>query len=1031
MIIYRKRKLFVKKGDVMKQRKRFNIKYLYVFFIIFAVMTGWRSQQPVHSYAAQNTAAVISVTLITNCQGTANQKLTRTSGEAYGALPDLKQTNYTFLGWYTKIAGGDRIQNSTIISATSDITLYAHWKGAESTITFSPMGGSLSSSATRKAYYGQLLGSLPVPVRTGYRFDGWTTAAGALIEEVSTVRWLDNQTFYAAWKILSPKITFDANGGSLTYQGATVEKYSSEITYGTAFTALLTPEKEGFQFNGWYTALSEGTKIENGTLNTFEKDTVLYADWIAKTYTVSFYAMGGTVSFASKSVVYLEDYGTLPVPVRDNYVFTGWYLEAEGKTKITASGTVKTDSNHILYAGWAGKDVTVQFDAAGGSCATKSKTVQYQGNYGTLPTAKRTGYTFLGWYTLAGSSTQITKNSVETQSADHTLYAHWEVITPIVTFDANEGTVQVTSKTVEYQKAYGELPVPVRSGYDFNGWFLSKNGSKQVLAADLVKSAENITLYAHWTGKQYTVSFDGNGGTTSTGSQSVTYGSKYGTLPSVSRTGYVFSGWYTSKTAGVKVEAGSLVQTAANQTLYAMWGESSYTVSFHTTLGAVIPAKLTVFSTQSYSDLPIPVCEGYIFTGWYTKESNGGSKVTSVTKEASLYARWTGEIFTISLNANGGSLTNTVYAVTNGAKFGVMPSPTRVNYTFDGWYTKADGGSMIKESTAVEGKSIQMLYAHWKPAVYTLTYNANGGPAISSGKKVSYGEKYGALKEVSRSGYVFTGWFTLASGGSLITSDTIVSVSGNQTIYAQWEVKQPDIKFMANGGAFYLDTGKKTYLVMAKVYGAAYGVLPEPVKEGYDFQGWFTTKSGSVKITSVSTCNVKDSQTLYAHWKAKTITISFDTNGGSQDKTSISVNYGQKLGTLPEPKRSGYTFKGWYTEDSGKTKLTANSTNKSAVNFTLYAKWEVNSYKITLNGNGGKNTDTSNSGKIKTAENKTVIVYAGSTYADIFAESTGFTKDGYVFLGWFTAAAGGSQVTIDMNFTVNSAQTLYAHWQKK
>ena len=109
-----------------------------------------------------------------------------------------------------------------------------------------------------------------------------------------------------------------------------------------------------------------------------------------------------------------------------------------------------------------------------------------------------------------------------------------------------------------------------------------------------------------------------------------------------------------------------------------------------------------------------------------------------------------------------------------------MATPTRTGYTFDGWYTAASGGTKITSSSTVSTASNHTLYAHWTANTYTVTYNVNGGNALSTTtKSVTYDGTYGTLATPTRTGYDFSGWYTAASGGSKIESTTKVSITAN------------------------------------------------------------------------------------------------------------------------------------------------------------------------------------------------------------------------------------------------------------
>ncbi len=144
----------------------------------------------------------------------------------------------------------------------------------------------------------------------------------------------------------------------------------------------------------------------------------------------------------------------------------------------------------------------------------------------------------------------------------------------------------------------------------------------------------------------------------------------------------------------------------------------------------------------------------------------------------------------VTFDANGGTLngdsTKTVYY---GQLYGTLPTATRANYTFAGWYTAKEGGTNIKTDTAVTALVNQTLYARWTPNKFTLTYNANGGSVSPGSKTLTFGDAYGTLPTPTRNHHNFLGWFTAASGGTQVSASTKPSSATNVTIYAHWELK--------------------------------------------------------------------------------------------------------------------------------------------------------------------------------------------------------------------------------------------------
>lgn len=205
-----------------------------------------------------------------------------------------------------------------------------------------------------------------------------------------------------------------------------------------------------------------------------------------------------------------------------------------------------------------------------------------------------------------------------------------------VRFDANGGRVSPASKVVtcssSYSNTYGSLPTPTRTGYDFDGWYTEETGGTKITSTTSVGTDPPATLYAHWKGKKYTVTFDANGGTVSPASDTVTYGKKYYSLPTPTRTGgYTFDGWYTKKDGGTKVESDTTVTTAANHPLYAHWHLTPATAPTNVKLTM---AETSVYGAEFSRRVHYDSHQDYTTTyTWYTCEDEEGKNGKPLTDE--------------------------------------------------------------------------------------------------------------------------------------------------------------------------------------------------------------------------------------------------------------------------------------------------------------------------------------------------------------------------------------------------------------
>ncbi len=514
-----------------------------------------------------------------------------------------------------------------------------------------------------------------------------------------------------------------------------------------------------------------GKKISTSTV--FEADATVYAQWTAnKIFTVTFDPCGGELDGATTATT--QPNGkllALPGATRTGYQFNGWYTEAEGGEKITFSTVFEADAT--IYANWTeNKIFTVTFDVQGGELAgDTTATTRADGRLLTLPEAMRAGYVFEGWYSEAEGGEEITTSTVF--DGNTTIYANWTVNKAFtITFDPCGGEVlgETTATTQATTGKLEALPVAVRAGYDFEGWFTTYEGGEKI--TENYEFESDTTIYAQWTiNKIFTVTFDVQGGELEGDSTAQT--SKDGTLsvlPKPTRAGYVFDGWYTLSEGGVKITFSTVFETAA--TVYAHWyAEKIYTITFNANGGELEGnATATTQPTGKLATFPRAAREGYVLNGWYTA-AEGGNKVTAATVfegDATVYAHWDKRGYEITFNLNGGN-----YYVVNGDKIsgGVgyylrtqpdgllssMPEATKSGYDFKGWFTARLGGDKVTKATVFEADAT--VYAHWEekqitteqypyniPEIQRIAFGNNNVSALANGDKVIFVFDYNGME---------------------------------------------------------------------------------------------------------------------------------------------------------------------------------------------------------------------------------------------------------------------------------------------
>lgn len=438
----------------------------------------------------------------------------------------------------------------------------------------------------------------------------------------------------------------------------------------------------------------------------------------------------------------------------------------------------------------------------------------------------------------------------------------------IVTFYANGGSGAPSAQT----KYYGTVLTlsstqPTRTGYTFQGWGISESDtSVDYAAGGQYGKDEDINLYAIWK-KTITLSYNANGGSGAPSSQSAnvynaTTSNKF-TISSTkpTRTGYTFAGWSTSSTAtSASYSSGGSITLSSSDTLYAVWTEHYLTVNYYsnnatyyngtsTALNTVNNNNVLIWTQKYYYDNDYSsglnnyssgstlgmIRTGYSPTGnWGTSTSGGtlvhqdtgfatgadlahvlGKSLNSGNASVNVYAQWQANTYTISYKANSGTGTDQAQTVTYGVSWTTKGAIyTKTGYTQTSWNTKADGtGTNYSLNAGQTNQQLSnlTLYAQWKANTYTVTLDANGGSVSPTSKTVTYDSTYGTLPVPTRAGYKFLGWYTAKSGGTQITSSTKVTITANQTLYAQWEPMNV---------AYYNDNG--TY-VLCNTYGKVDG----------------------------------------------------------------------------------------------------------------------------------------------------------------------------------------------------------------
>ena len=546
-----------------------------------------------------------------------------------------------------------------------------------------------------------------------------------------------------------------------------------------------------YEFNNWWdNAVTENNQITSITVPT--GDDTYYAHWIpgdlmlpvynpARSYRIYWNANGGIgpISGGSDEV---------------NYTFNGWYTTPSGGTQVTSN--TKPTATATYYANWISPSGII------------------------LPTTNptRSGYNFMGWATTSGATVaNVTANTIPTGPT--TYYAVWQRQGVVLS------SIEWTEKTASsFEGESIDLPTIT---------LIYSDNHTNTISASLVTLNENLTtdtsagtyhITATYNGKitevpltytiktrpvtQYTVTFNGNGGTISgNATRTVNAGNSIGTFPSVTYSGHELTKWTYSN--GNTANPTDIVND--NITIYAQW-QNIYTVKF-VDRGNVL-GKTTGPTGTQVTKPSDPSRSGYKFEGWNENESAGigGTVITSIgTSDITYYAQWK-EVtpivttYTVTYHSNGGNSTPLPQTVNAGETVTLAGAINRnadssYTYSFKEWNENSGGTAQGHEAneTIPVNDNID-LYAQWISTPipveqYTVTFDANGGNSTPSPIKVDKNTTITLPAAITRDAdesytYSFKKWNTHRDGnGSGYYAEQDYTVTTNVTLYATWNRK--------------------------------------------------------------------------------------------------------------------------------------------------------------------------------------------------------------------------------------------------
>ena len=513
----------------------------------------------------------------------------------------------------------------------------------------------------------------------------------------------------------------------------------------------------------------------------------------------------------------------------------------------------------------------------------------YDGPLTPLPELgfKKDGYNFYKWYLDSDCTSETSFKNKDlvrnlTDKGTITLYAKWSTNTYDIHFEKNGIPDEISGFMADQTMIYDNPPESLSkcmffwTGYTFAGWNTREDGKgihyDNEQAVNNLTTTTEVTLYAQWTPNQYNLGFDTDGGEPMDPVK-VTYRAPYGDAIKIPvKTGYTFDYWYyMDGSTEVRVTGSTIVTIPDDHVLSASFNVNQYEVVFNgnnATDGSM--SNMCLFYD---TDGTLPDCAykrtGYQFHSWNTSADGkgvmyaSGDTVRNLIDKGTftLYAIWIANEYTISFDSTGGSDVDSMQ-VTYGTDYGDLPVPSMTGYTFDGWFTAEEGGQRVWSTSSVSITENQKLYAVWYLNTYTVLFDGNGA---TYGTSFSQMFVYNVPQELNKNtfekdGYTFREWNTRpdGSGESYADRAEVVNLAAKDiaVLYAQWDPVLSTVHFDTDGGSHVDD--------LTIAYGKPYGDLPEPVKDGFLFSGWYT--QNGVRITSDTMVYTTEDHTLYAHW---------------------------------------------------------------------------------------------------------------------------------------------------------------------
>jgi uncharacterized repeat protein (TIGR02543 family) len=415
-----------------------------------------------------------------------------------------------------------------------------------------------------------------------------------------------------------------------------------------------------------------------------------------------------------------------------------------------------------------------------------------------------------------------------------------------------ESQVQTREVRTSMDEAFTIDKIFDLNGYTYATWYDNPQFSGDAILS-LSPQNQSVTLYGKPNANIYNISYELDLGETNTMLPATFRTGDTLTLPTPTKAGHSFEGWYFEDTFETPINQSQLPLNSF--TAYAKWSINSYTIAFISNEGSNVQSITEPYGSM-ITQPTNPSRPGYLFAGWFIDETleNPYLFTTMPANDVMLFAKWNLESYSISYILNGGLLPESPSTFTLLTPTISLPEPTREGYTFDGWYLNEQfSGNKINEITTGRIGNLE-LFAKWNINSYTLTLIHHDAESTTENISLAFQENMELPLLDSKPGYTFVGW---SFQNQLITQDYVMP-SGDVTLEAIWQGNTTLISFITNTNV----------IEISSTSGEAIGTLPTlNMPEGYQFLGWsLAPLDASQLITESYVVTNSETLKLYPIW---------------------------------------------------------------------------------------------------------------------------------------------------------------------